>query len=74
MLYEHKFCVVQYVKRFFRMSNKEGLTNLMSKFATAYGQSASRPRLDFKLSVVYLYASFLKIAELTNYDILNLRE
>ena len=47
---------------------------MMSKFATAYGQSASRPRLDFILSVVYLYASFLKIAELKNNDILNHRE
>ena len=30
------------------MSNEEGLTKIMSKFATAYGQSASRPRLHFK--------------------------
>ena len=63
-----------YSKTFFRMSNKEGLTNMMSKFATAYGQSASRPRLDFKLSVVYFLANFLKIAELTYYDILKHRE
>ena len=46
---------------------------MMSKFATAYGQSASRPRLDFKLSVYFL-ANFLKIAELTYYDILKHRE
>lgn len=50
----HAVSCTLYAERIFRMSNKEGLTNVMSKFATAYGQSASRPRLDFNLSVVCL--------------------
>ena len=53
--YPNTLRVEEYVKRFFGWVIKKD--NLMSKFATAYGQIAE-----------------LKIAELTYYDILNLRE